>query len=236
MPSSNLTIILRLPRKIITIPNLTKISGKQRKRHFQRATDPSWTRAGSENDPSMTREWNRHPQPPLQPRLLCTPSTSTLYWKLQHVAPNLTFKHSPSSAPATKSDTWTSSSAAPATQNDSHDWSSSHMKRYLQCAEQQMSLYDLTLWFDSFIGWLYYYLTLLLLDSSMTPLGDLTPLWLDSMTWLYYDLTLRSCSYIGSFSSKTSFDKLMVGEHILNYYAVHIFMGTYTTYTYVVQT
>ena len=29
----------------------------------------------------------------------------------------------------------TSASTAPATKNDSHDQSSSHMKRYLQCAE-----------------------------------------------------------------------------------------------------
>ena len=38
----------------------------------------------------------------------------------------------------------TSPNAAPATKNDSHDWSLSHMKRYLQCAEQQVSLFDLT--------------------------------------------------------------------------------------------
>ena len=33
----------------------------------------------------------------------------------------------------------TSPNTAPAKQNNSHDWSSSHMKRYLQCAEQHMS-------------------------------------------------------------------------------------------------
>ena len=33
----------------------------------------------------------------------------------------------------------TSPNTAPATQNDCHDWSSSHMKRYLQCAEQQVA-------------------------------------------------------------------------------------------------
>ena len=31
----------------------------------------------------------------------------------------------------------TSPNTAPATQNESHDWSASHMKRHLQCAEQQ---------------------------------------------------------------------------------------------------
>ena len=33
----------------------------------------------------------------------------------------------------------TSPNTAPATQNESHDWSTSHMKRHLQCAEQQAS-------------------------------------------------------------------------------------------------
>ena len=33
----------------------------------------------------------------------------------------------------------TSPSTAPATQNESHDWSASHMKRHLQCVEQQAS-------------------------------------------------------------------------------------------------
>ena len=33
----------------------------------------------------------------------------------------------------------TSPNTAPATQNESHDWSASHMKRHLQCAEQQTS-------------------------------------------------------------------------------------------------
>ena len=33
----------------------------------------------------------------------------------------------------------TSAKTAPATQNESHDWSASHMKGHLQCAEQQES-------------------------------------------------------------------------------------------------
>ena len=37
-----------------------------------------------------------------------------------------------------------SPNTAPATKNESHDWSLSHMKRYLQCAEQQASLSKLT--------------------------------------------------------------------------------------------
>ena len=37
-----------------------------------------------------------------------------------------------------------SPNTAPATKNESHNWSLSHMKRYLQCAEQQVSLSKLT--------------------------------------------------------------------------------------------
>ena len=37
-----------------------------------------------------------------------------------------------------------SPNTAPATKNDCHDWSSSHMKRYLQCAEQQMASSNIT--------------------------------------------------------------------------------------------
>ena len=46
--------------------------------------------------------------------------------------------------PATKSHTPTSPNTAPATQNESHDWSTSHMKRHLQCAEQAQSASNLT--------------------------------------------------------------------------------------------
>ena len=38
----------------------------------------------------------------------------------------------------------TSANTAPATQNESHDWSASHMKRHLLCAEQQAAPSNLT--------------------------------------------------------------------------------------------
>ena len=38
----------------------------------------------------------------------------------------------------------TSPNTAPATQNESHDWSISHMKRHLECAEQQSTPFNLT--------------------------------------------------------------------------------------------
>ena len=47
-------------------------------------------------------------------------------------------------ARSNKHHTPTSPNAAPATKNDAHHWSSSHMKRYLQCAEQQASPSNLT--------------------------------------------------------------------------------------------
>ena len=47
-------------------------------------------------------------------------------------------------ARSNKSQTPTSPNTAPATQNESHDWSASHMKRHLQCAEQAQSAFNLT--------------------------------------------------------------------------------------------
>ena len=82
--------------------------------------DPRMIRPWSENDPTMIRAWKRKPQPASQPRLLFELTTSIFYWKIQRFAPNLTFKHSPSTAPATKCDTWTSPNTAPATHKDSH--------------------------------------------------------------------------------------------------------------------
>ena len=48
----------------------------------------------------------------------------------------------------------TSPNTAPATQNDSHAWSSSHMKRHLQCAEQQVSPSNLTKYCVCHTEWL----------------------------------------------------------------------------------
>ena len=47
-------------------------------------------------------------------------------------------------ARSNKSHPPTSPNTAPATQNESHDWSASHMKRHLQCAEQQESSSNFT--------------------------------------------------------------------------------------------
>ena len=47
-------------------------------------------------------------------------------------------------ARSNKHHTTSSPNTAPATQNESHDWSASHMKRHLQCAEQARSPSNLT--------------------------------------------------------------------------------------------
>ena len=76
---------------------------------------------------------------------LTRPTLNTiLYWKIQHFALRLSPKMSPNAAPATKSHTPTSPNTAPATQNASHDWSASHMKRHLECAEQAKSTSNLS--------------------------------------------------------------------------------------------
>ena len=47
-----------------------------------------------------------------------------------------------------------SPNTAPATKNESHDWSLSHMKRYLQCAEQQMASSNITEYCACHAKWL----------------------------------------------------------------------------------
>ena len=48
----------------------------------------------------------------------------------------------------------TSANIAPATQHDSHNWSASHMKRYLQCAEQQRLSTNISKYCACHIKWL----------------------------------------------------------------------------------
>ena len=135
--------ILRLPRKI-ALQNQRKICRKQLKRQFQCAADSSMIRPWSEHDPSMIRPWNCKTEPVRSQSLLFPPRQRILYWKLQHFALRLSTQISPNTAPATKNDTPRSPNAAPATKNDAHHWLSSHMKRHLQCAEQQASPSNLT--------------------------------------------------------------------------------------------
>ena len=136
-------------------------------------------RGRSENDPTMIREWSEN-DPTMKTQTATRLASQVTFrapqdhflWKIQRFEPNLTFKHSPSAAPATKSNTWpspntapttksntwtspntapttksntwTSPSTAPATKSDTHSSSSWHMKPHLQCAEQPMSPSKLT--------------------------------------------------------------------------------------------
>ena len=205
------------------LETFTKISRKQLKRHLQCATDPSRIRPWSENE-TVT------PQPASQARLLFTPTTSILYWKVQHFAlraimPNFTEycachekwqfnitkycachakwlsclilvtyetlftmrgttdgilqhhrilrlprkmtvmtdpRHIWNVIYNARHNRWhppTSPNTAPATQNDCHDWSSSHMKRYLQRAEQQMASSNITEYCACHANWLLKFLT-----------------------------------------------------------------------------
>ena len=99
-----------------------KISKKISKNRWNVISNAGPIRPWSEHDPSMIRAWKRKPQPASQVRLLFELTTSIFYCKIQRFAPNLTFKPSPNTAPATKSDTWTSPSTAPATKSDT--WTS----------------------------------------------------------------------------------------------------------------
>ena len=88
-------------------------------RNLQKTAKTSFPMRGrSDHDPSMIRPQKRKPQPASQVRLLFELTTSIFYCKIQHFAPNLTFKPSPNIAPATKSDTSTSPNTAPATKSD----------------------------------------------------------------------------------------------------------------------
>ena len=113
--------ILRLPRKS-ALQNLSEILRERLKRQFQCAADST-----------MIRTWSDHEL------VISHPPVRRGYFALR-----LSTQISPNTAPATKSDTPRSPNTAPATKNDSHDRYPWHMKRHLQCAEQQASPSNLT--------------------------------------------------------------------------------------------
>ena len=149
-----------------------KISDKIFENRWNVISNAGTIREWSDHDPSMIRPWKRKPQPASQVRLLFELPRSIFYCKIQRFEPNLTFKHSPSAtpatksntwpsrntaptttsntwpspsaAPATKSTTWASPNTAPTTKSNTHSSSSWHMKPHLQCAEQSMSPCKLT--------------------------------------------------------------------------------------------
>ena len=96
-------------------------------RNLMKTAETSFPMRGrSEHDPRPFRSGSETVsvslQPATQQRLLFALRTSVLYWKIQHFSLQLSFQISPSTAPTTKSDTWTSPSPAPATK--SNTWTS----------------------------------------------------------------------------------------------------------------
>ena len=96
----------------------TKNDRPKSQRNLLKTDETSFPMRGrSDHDPRMIRPWSEHetvrPQPASQPRLPFTPTTSILYWKIQHFALRLSFQISPNNAPATTSVTWTSPNTAP---------------------------------------------------------------------------------------------------------------------------
>ena len=169
--------ILRLPRKM-TIQHLAEICGKQLKRHFQCAADPRPFRD------RFRQSATRHAT-----EVTFSLRTNGLYWKIQHFAFRLSFQISPSTAPTTKSDTWTSPSTAPTTQSDTwtspstapttktDTWTSPSTAPTTKSdtwpspstapATQNDSRLYLTLLLRSDSNWLYYYAAIVL-DSTTT--------------------------------------------------------------------
>ena len=101
-----------------------------------------------------SRAWNRHLAPAASETWLVPSWRRNLYRKIEHFALRLSPKIARNAAPATKSHTPTSPNTAPATQNESHDWSASHMKRHLECAEQQTSHDNFTIYCACHAKWI----------------------------------------------------------------------------------
>ena len=142
--------------------NLTKCCTCQAKLQLQNLREICWKRmkhhlhCGAYS--GMIRPWTRHLAHARWPRLpfvlrRCFALKNQHFAALRlstQISPNAApatksdAPTSPNAAPATKSETPTSPNGAPATKNDSHDWSCSHLKRQLQCVEQQHSPSNLT--------------------------------------------------------------------------------------------
>ena len=98
---------------------------------------------------------------------LTRPTLNTiLYWKIQQFALRLSPKMSRNAMPAKKSHTPTSANTAPATQNASHDWSASHMKRHLECAEQAKSTSNLSKYCACHAKWISWLIRASLYETS----------------------------------------------------------------------
>ena len=154
-------------------------------RNVRKTSETSFPMRGrSEHDPRMIRAWKRKPQPAWQVRLLFEVPRSTFYCKIQRFEPNLTFKHSPSAAPATKSNTWPSRNTAPTT--TSNTWPSPNTAPATQSntwpSPNTAPTTKVTLLYLTLLYWTLLYL--ILLDTTLIDLTWLYSTWLYS-TWHY---------------------------------------------------
>ena len=187
-------------------------------------------RPWSETVPTMIRERETvRPQPASQPRLYSRTHHEHLYWKIQHFAPRLSFAfhemlHLPRKV--SKSDNWTSPNTAPATKSGTALLHSTLLFSTSSLLFSTLSYSTLLYLSSSFLLYtlLYYSLPYTLLFSTIlystlfysslkfsiilySTYYSLSLLFSDSsILLLYYSLTLlfltlRSRSYIGSFSS-----------------------------------
>ena len=156
--------IVCLPRKMI-LQNFKEICPKQMKRHFQCAADPrmirAWNRQSATRLATEVTFHAHHEHFVLKNTTFRAPAIIPNFTEYCacHAKWHCNFtkycachaKFNPlhtwiaiSNARSSKCHCPNSPNIAPATKNNSHDQSSSHMKRYLQCAEQQVSLSKLT--------------------------------------------------------------------------------------------
>ena len=137
--SLQLQQILRLPRKMNLMIDPHRIwnviYNARSNRHHPPTSANTAPATQNESHDWSTSHMKRHLQCAEQLRL---PRKMNVMIDPHHIW-NVTYnarsnRHQPPTSPNT----------APATQKESHDWSASHMKRHLQCAEQQASTSNLT--------------------------------------------------------------------------------------------
>ena len=151
--------ILRLPRKMTVMtdpPHIWNVIYNARNNRWHPPTSPS-TAPATQND---CHDWSSsHMKRYLQlrgttdgilqhHRILRLPRKMTVMTDPRHIW-NVIYN--------ARNNRWhppTSPNTAPATQSDCHDWSLSHMKRYLQCAEQQVSSSNITEYCACHAKWL----------------------------------------------------------------------------------
>ena len=147
----------------------------------------------SEIVPRMIRAWNRQSATRRATEVTFRARHAHLFMKIQHFALRLSFQISPSTAPATKSDSGTSPNTAPATINEASTSPCTALatKRYYTWAlPSTPAATKSPTWASRSAAPAtksdnYYYLTLLLLDSTWLYYYLTIP-----FTWLYYYLTI----------------------------------------------